>query len=57
MVVARQKLASGEDVDFMHNKIAVVRFYAEHVLTRVPGLRDSVVDGAAAINDVSPEAF
>ena len=42
---------------FMRNKIAVARFYAEHVLTRVPGLRDSVVDGAAAVNDVAVEAF
>jgi hypothetical protein len=56
LLVAEAKLAAGEDVEFMHTKIAVARFYAEHVLTRVPGLRDSVVDGAAAINDVSPEA-
>jgi hypothetical protein len=35
----------------------VARFYAEHVLTRVPGLRDSVVHGAAAVNEVAPEAF
>ena len=41
----------------MRNKIAVARFYAEHVLTRVPGQRDSIVDGAAAINDVAAEAF
>jgi hypothetical protein len=41
----------------MRNKIAVARFYAEHVLTRVPGLRDSVVAGAAAVNDVPLEAF
>jgi hypothetical protein len=57
LLVAEAKLAAGQDVEFMHTKIAVARFYAEHVLTRVPGLRDSVVDGAAAINDVSPEAF
>jgi hypothetical protein len=50
-------LAAGDDVAFMRNKIAVARFYAEHILTRVPGLRDSIVDGAAAINDVLPEAF
>jgi len=57
LLVARKKLANGEDVEFMRNKIAVARFYAEHVLTRVPGLRDSVVAGAGAINDVSPDAF
>jgi hypothetical protein len=36
MLVAEAKLAIGEDVEFMRNKIAVARFYAEHVLTRVP---------------------
>jgi len=57
MLVAEAKLAVGEDVEFMRNKIAVARFYAEHVLTRVPGLRDSVVDGAAAVNEVPLGAF
>jgi alkylation response protein AidB-like acyl-CoA dehydrogenase len=57
LLVAQKKLAAGEDVGFMRNKIAVARFYAEHVLTRVPGLRDSVVAGAAAVNDVPLEAF
>ena len=57
LLVAQKKLAAGEDVGFMRSKIAVARFYAEHVLTRVPGLRDSVVAGAAAVNDVSLEAF
>ena len=47
---------AGEDAEFMRNKIAVARFSAEHVLTRVPGLRDSVVDGAA-VNDVGGEGF
>ena len=41
----------------MRAKIATARFYAEHMLSRVPGLRDSVVDGAAAVNDVSLEVF
>jgi hypothetical protein len=57
LLVAQKKLAAGEDGEFMRNKIAVARFYAEHVLTRVPGLRDSVVHGAAAVNEVAPEAF
>ena len=57
LLVAQRKLAAGEDVEFMRNKIAVARFYAEHVLTRVPGLRDSVLSGAAAVNDVSLDAF
>jgi 3-(methylthio)propanoyl-CoA dehydrogenase len=57
LLVPQVKVAAGDDVEFMRHKIAVARFYAEHVLTRVPGLRDSVVAGAAAINDVAVEAF
>jgi 3-(methylthio)propanoyl-CoA dehydrogenase len=57
LLVAQRKLAAGDDVEFMRNKVAVAHFYAEHVLTRVPGLRDSIVDGATAINDVAAEAF
>jgi len=57
LLVARAKLTAGVDAEFMRNKIAIARFYAEHVLTRVPGLRDSIVAGASAINDVAPDAF
>jgi hypothetical protein len=55
MLVAERKLAEGEDAAFMRRKIDTARFYAEHVLTRVPGLRDTIVDGAAAVNDVALE--
>jgi 3-(methylthio)propanoyl-CoA dehydrogenase len=57
LLVAHDKLAAGVDVEFMRRKIATARFYAEHLLTRVPGQRDAIVDGAAAINDVAAEAF
>jgi alkylation response protein AidB-like acyl-CoA dehydrogenase len=55
MLVARRRLAAGEDAAFMRRKIAAARFYAEHVLTRAPGLRDSVVEGAGAVNEVAVE--
>src|SRR5205814_3946150 len=45
MLFAERKLVDGEDVQFMRRKIASARFYAEHVLTRVAGLRDSIVEG------------
>ena len=56
LLAAQAKLAAGDETEFMRTKIAIARFYAEHVLTRVPGLRDSVVAGAAAINDVAVDA-
>ena len=57
MLVAQRKIAAGEEVVFMRNKIAVARFYAEHLLTRVPGLRNTVIDGADAVNEVPQEVF
>ena len=57
LLVAERKLVGGEDAEFMRSKIAVARFYAEHILTRVPGQRDSVVDGAAAVTDVALESL
>ncbi|KQP35574.1 acyl-CoA dehydrogenase [Pseudorhodoferax sp. Leaf274] len=47
----------GEDPAFMQAKIATARFYAEHILTRVPGQRDAIVDGAASVTALPLEAF
>jgi 3-(methylthio)propanoyl-CoA dehydrogenase len=48
---------SKEDATFMAAKVATSRFYAEHILSKVPGIRDSIVEGHAAINDMALEAF
>jgi hypothetical protein len=57
LLVAERKIAEGQDAAFMRRKIASARFYAEHVLTRVPGLRDTIVEGAAAVNGAALEDF
>jgi alkylation response protein AidB-like acyl-CoA dehydrogenase len=57
LLAAEERLAAGDDPDFMRGKIAVARFYADHILTRVPGLRDSIVAGAEAVADMALEAF
>jgi hypothetical protein len=57
MLVAVDRVAEGEDADFMKAKIATARFYAEHILSRVPGLRDSIVDGADSVTALALEAF
>ena len=57
LLVAEDKLAAGEDAAFMQAKIATARFYAEHLLSKVPGLRDSIVDGHVAVNEMPLEAF
>lgn len=41
----------------MRQKIAIARFYAEHLLTTAPGQRDSIVDGAGSVNALGADAF
>ena len=33
------------------------RFYAEHILNKAPGLRDSIVEGAESVTALALEAF
>ncbi|RCW73016.1 acyl-CoA dehydrogenase [Pseudorhodoferax soli] len=55
LLAAEQNRA--EDPAFMQAKIATARFYAEHILTRAPGQRDAIVDGAASVTALPLEAF
>ena len=57
LFVAQAQMAAGVDKDFMQAKISTARFYADHILTKVPGLRDSIVDGADAVTALALEAF
>ena len=57
LLVARERIAAGDDAAFMAAKIVTARFYAEHVLCQVPGLRDAIVDGAESVNGLALEAF
>ena len=38
-------------------KIATARFYAEHLLSRAPGQRDAIVEGAESVTAMALEAF
>ena len=57
LLVAEQRLATGEQVEFMRAKIQTARFYADHILSRVPGVRDSIVEGAEGVTGMALEAF
>jgi hypothetical protein len=50
LLVAEGRIAEGRDTAFMRAKVDTAHFYATHILTRVPGLRDSIVAGAAAVS-------
>ena len=41
----------------MQAKIATARFYADHILSKVPGMRDSIVEGATSVTALALEAF
>ena len=57
LLAAQDGLNEGEDVDFMKSKIVTARFYAEHILVKVPGLRDAIVGGADSVCDMALDAF
>ena len=57
LMVAEDRLAAGEDVEFMAAKIATARFYGDHILNKTGGLRDSIVEGADAVTAMPLEAF
>jgi alkylation response protein AidB-like acyl-CoA dehydrogenase len=57
MLVAQEQVAKGEDVAFMQAKITTARFYADHILTKVPGMRDAIVDGAQCVTALALDAF
>jgi alkylation response protein AidB-like acyl-CoA dehydrogenase len=56
-LVAQELSAKGQDTAFMQAKITTARFYAEHILTRAPGQRDAIVDGAASVTALALDAF
>jgi alkylation response protein AidB-like acyl-CoA dehydrogenase len=57
MLVAQEQIAAGTDVAFMQAKIITARFYADHLLVKAPGLRDSIVEGAECVTAMALEAF
>ncbi len=57
LLVAEEQLAAGHDVDFMKAKITTAVFYADHLLSKAPGMRDSIVDGADSVTALALEAF
>ena len=57
LLVAQEQIAKGVDVAFMKAKIITARFYADHLLTKAPGMRDSIVEGAECVTALALDAF
>ena len=56
-LVAQAKVAGGDADPFYTAKIKTARFYADHILTRATGIRDSVVGGAEGVLALSEDQF
>ncbi len=61
-LVAAQELlaqpdAGGEDPQFLRSKIATARFYADHILSRAPAVRDAIVEGAESVTALPVDAY
>ncbi|HYU71030.1 MAG TPA: acyl-CoA dehydrogenase [Burkholderiales bacterium] len=57
-LVAQQRLSEGKgDKSFYEAKIKTARFYADHLLTQAPGLRNTIVHGAAGVMALAEGQF
>ena len=58
LIVAETQLAAGEgEAGFLRAKVQTARFYADHVLSQLPGVRDAIVEGAESVNALALDAF
>jgi hypothetical protein len=58
LIVAESQLAKGEgDAAFLKAKVATAHFYAEHLLNKTPGVRDSIVEGGDSVTALALESF
>jgi len=57
-LIAQEALSQGaDDSAFLHAKITTARFYADHILSKAPGVRDSIVEGAESVTEMALDAF
>jgi hypothetical protein len=61
LLAAEQLLAGGEGEEFgaafLQAKITTARFYADHILSKAPGQRDAIVEGADCVTELALESF
>jgi alkylation response protein AidB-like acyl-CoA dehydrogenase len=57
LLVALSPEAQAQDAAFMSAKVVTARFYADHILSKAPGIRDSIVEGAGSVTAMALDAF
>ena len=55
--MAEDKLAAGEEAEFMTAKIATARFYGDHILPRIASLREMVLAGGESVTAMPVDSF
>jgi len=57
LVAHRRLTESGGDKSFYAAKVKTARFYADHLLTQAPALRNTIVHGASGVMALAEEQF
>lgn len=57
LVVADAKIKMGETDSFYSEKIITSRFFADHILSTVPSLAESILEGAAGVTEMPVSGF
>ena len=57
LLVAITPEAQAQDAAFMAAKVTTARFYADDILSKAPGIRDSIVEGAGSVTEMALDAF
>jgi hypothetical protein len=57
LIAAEDRLAAGDDAEFMAAKIVTARFYGDHILARIASLRDTILNGGESVTALSLDAF
>ena len=57
LLAAQPLMAQGQEQAFMAAKVATAQFYAQHILSKVPGLRAAIVHGGDSVMALPMEAF
>jgi len=56
-LIAQAKIDGGDSDPFYAAKVVTARFYADHVLSKAPGLASSVIDGAEGVMGLAEDMF
>ena len=57
LLAAQQQHDLDRERPFMQAKIATAQFYAEHILTKAPSLREAIFHGGHSVMALPEEAF